>query len=197
MKSKKTIGFVLVATLIVLLGQLWWPTSEKHFREGDIVMRGTGLGVLMATGSIWTHCGILHQENGQWFVYEANQGVQRTPWCKWKTHEFPYFTRVLRPKRPLSTEQSNRVISYCRHAQGCRYDKSYRWSDDRYYCSELVWKAYNNAGIQLSQPRTGQTFLAYYLPPIRKRMIQKGVLPNEPMVPPCDLIRSRQLKRVW
>ena len=54
MKSFKYLSIALLA--IVLVGQLWWPTPENHLREGDIVFRGTGIGVASLTLSKWTHC---------------------------------------------------------------------------------------------------------------------------------------------
>lgn len=200
MRKKHLWCFAALAFLSTIL-YLWWPTPESRLHEGDIVMRGTGPGVAALTFSKWTHCGVLAKEDGEWVVYEANQSVRKTPLPEWKyRHHVPYIFRVLRMKEPLSDEQQQALFGYVKKQMGRSYDNAYRWSDEKQYCSELVWKAYHAAGIELSAPRCADTFLAFDLLPQKKVdaiMKQRGILPKEPMVPPCDLANSSLLKRVW
>ena len=198
MKSFKYLSIALLA--IVLVGQLWWPTPENHLREGDIVFRGTGIGVASLTLSKWTHCGILVKENDIWMVYEAIGPVKKTTLSEWKRHDVPYIFCVMRPKKELSAHQLKQIRQRLNSLSGRRYDNSYRWSDDRQYCSELVWKAYHAAGIDLSTPRKADTFLTFKILPkevVDKVLRKKKINPNDPMVPPCDLVNSNFLKRVW
>lgn len=197
----KTFKYLIIAFLaIVIVGQLWWSTPESHLREGDIVFRGTGIGVASLTLSKWTHCGILVKENGKWMVYEAIGPVKKTSLKKWKRHDVPYFFRVMRPKNELSAQQLMQIRQRLNSLSGRRYDNSYRWSDDRQYCSELVWKAYHAAGIDLSTPRKADTFLTFKILPedvVDKVLRKKNINQDDPMVPPCDLVHSKFLKRVW
>jgi len=197
-KTKIPYPIIIIITIVCLIGQMWWRTPESHLKEGDIVFRGTGIGVAALTLSKWTHCGVVHNENGKWVVVEANQGVQKTPYNKWC--KFPYIIKVKRAKGGLSEANQNKVYQKLKTFMGRRYDKSYGWSDEKLYCSELVWKAYNNAGIELSKPRTIKTFLAYKILPKQKResiIRRKHFIVSDPMVPPCDLVNSNKLRRVF
>ena len=62
----------------------------KALREGDLLFQNTGgeqgRAVQLATGSPWTHVGILFKRDGQWMVYEAVGPVQNTPLDEWTSH---------------------------------------------------------------------------------------------------------------
>ena len=106
----------------------------------------------------------------------------------------------MRPKQPLTSAQLQQIRRRCAGLSGRRYDHAYRWSDDKQYCSELVWKAYHAAGIDLSTPRKASTFLSFKLLPdktINRIGKKKGISLDEPMVSPSGLINSKYLKRVW
>ena len=84
---------------------------------------------------------------------------------------------------------------YCSSVLGKDYDLQFRWSDDKIYCSELVWKAYKHAtGIELCPPRP---FKSYNLKsPTVQRLVKSrygssGQLPlDELAVAPSDLADS-------
>ena len=196
-KSRRLAVVITIIALIgILVGQFFLPVSEKHFREGDIAFRGTNGTLLLFTGSFYTHCGILHKENGTWYVYEAHKGVEKTPWKEWKKEQT--ICKVMRTRKPLTDKQKSKMMQKIRSMKGKRYDQGYFWSDSKMYCSELVWKAYDAAGIQLSTPRKGSTFFASHFRYAQKEMKKKNPnVMNELMVPPSDLVHSRQLKRVW
>lgn len=194
-KCRLWIVIAIIAVIGIYVGQFFLPVSEKHFRDGDIAFRGTNLQLLLFTGSFYTHCGILHKENGTWYVYEACKGVQKTPWKDWKKQ---HICKVMRTKQPLTDEQKSKILHKTSSMMGKPYDKGYVWDDTKMYCSELVWKAYEAAGIQLSTPRKGSTFFASHFRYTQKVMKRKNPnVMNEQMVPPSDLVHSRKLKRVW
>ena len=104
----------------------------------------------------------------------------------------------MRTKEALTDNQKSKMLHKIRSMMGKRYDHGYVWDDSKIYCSELVWKAYDAAGIQLSTPKKGDTFFASHFRYARKVMKKKNPnVMNELMVPPSDLVHSRQLKRVW
>lgn len=195
MKRFKLMAIVTIAVLII---QMWWPTPKSHLMEGDVVFRGTGWGVASLTLSKWTHCGVLHNENGQWVVIEANQGVEKTPLKEWR--KFPYIFKVKRARTRMDEAQLKKISSKAGSYLGRRYDNAYRWSDEKLYCSELVWKAYHSAGVDISKPRTMASFLLFkILPESAKQKIikRKHLSVEDPMVPPSDLVHSFKLRRVW
>lgn len=197
MIMKKTRLFTIV-TAVVLFVQMWWPTPQSHLREGDVVIRGTRWGVAFLTLSKWTHCGVLHNENGRWVVIEAGRGVRKTPLKEWR--RFPYIVKVKRARGRMDDARLRKISSKANSYVGRRYDNAFRWSDEKLYCSELVWKAYHSAGVDISKPRTMDSFLLFkILPESAKQKIikRKHLSMDDPMVPPSDLVHSIKLKRVW
>ena len=87
-----------------------------------------------------------------------------------------------------------RLAHAVRTYAGRPYDGSYRWDDDRIYCSELVAKAWRDAfGEELAEPTPVElgTWAA------RAAQMTNGELVNgTPMVSPADLVRSGRLTRV-
>jgi len=205
MKGKKmkkgaiiSLASVAVVALISLLF-LWWPVSESRLHDGDIVFRGTNWGVATLTASKWTHCGVVFKENGQWIVYDA-VGKRSKPKTLKEWKRFPYIYRVVRPKTPLSEQQLKKAKRYLKNNWNKYYDNSYCWTDNKQYCSELVWKSYHAAGVDLTEPRKVNSFLVYKILPekaIKKIIKQKGFSIEDPMVPPCDLVHSTKVRRVW
>ena len=65
------------------------------------------------------------------------------------------------------------------------------------YCSELVWKAYKAAGIELSAPRKLTDF-DLSSPAVARLMAQRwpGGVPDDVAVSPQDLADSALLERV-
>ncbi len=45
----------------------------------------------------------------------------------------------------LSTQQKQNLAQTAKRYLGKPYDLAFSWSDDRQYCSEVVWKVYQNA----------------------------------------------------
>ena len=57
---------------------------------------------------------------------------------------------VKRLARQLTPEQAAQLRDAARQFEGKPYDLYFEWSDERIYCSELVWKMYQQAlGVQL------------------------------------------------
>lgn len=83
---------------------------------------------------------------------------------------------------------------------GREYDVRFGWDDEKLYCSELVWKFYQQAGIELCPPRK---FRDYDLqrPEVKKIIEQRyGGMDRLPMdekvVAPSDLAASTLLVEV-
>lgn len=164
---------LLLLNLLVLAGTafgLWSlkhggptlsPTEKAALHEGDIVFQQTGgeqgRAVQLATGSPWTHVGILFIENGQWIVYEAVGPVLSTPLNEWTAHgEDGHWVA----KRWVGSEKIDaaqlrvQLHKAGQRFQGLPYDLQFGWSDERIYCSELVWKMYaEGPGVELCKPK--------------------------------------------
>jgi hypothetical protein len=82
---------------------------------------------------------------------------------------------------------------------GRPYDLTFEWSDDRIYCSELVWKAYDRAlGLDIGALQTLRDFNLSD-PAVKAKMHERygDTVPlNEPVISPVAMFRSNLLVTV-
>ncbi|MEZ4601546.1 MAG: YiiX family permuted papain-like enzyme [Syntrophotaleaceae bacterium] len=132
-------------------------SSADQLRDGDIIFhtsRSSQSAVIQeATHSRYSHMGIIFHRNGEPYVFEAVQTVRYTPLKQWiaRGQDGHYVVKGLREARRILTPDA---ISKLRQAadkfQGKSYDLTFEWSDDRIYCSELVWKIYDRGvGVRI------------------------------------------------
>ncbi|MEN2399890.1 YiiX family permuted papain-like enzyme [Flavobacterium sp. MC2016-06] len=124
-------------------GDLIFQTSESSQCEA----------VRIATKSKFSHCGIVFMKDGKQFVFEAVQPVRMTPLEDWITHGRDHKYVVKRLKNAatvLNAQTLQKMKTYGNQFMGKEYDAYFEWTDNRIYCSELIWKIYKNgAGIEL------------------------------------------------
>ena len=76
-----------LAWVCLLFSSLLMAAEENPYalQDGDIVFssssQGQGKAIMEATGSPYTHCGIVQIKDGQFLVLEAVQPVRVTPLC--------------------------------------------------------------------------------------------------------------------
>jgi uncharacterized protein YycO len=162
---QKVLLFVLLGlltSLSIVSYQKFNPIKQEDIQKiqnGDIIfhvsLSGQGKAIQLATKSKYTHCGIIYEENGNFWVYEAIQPVQKTPLKEWiqrgdKQHYV--IKRLKNASNVLIPEVLQKMKDYGKTFQGKNYDIYFSWSDDRIYCSELVWKIYYKiTGIQIGK----------------------------------------------
>jgi hypothetical protein len=142
----------------------WVNWGRSVLRDGDIVFR---LGdaralrgvfplsqfIAKATGSPFSHTGIVAVEDGSPVVYDCSSaGVQRQPFEVWMLD----CVGALGVKR-LKLEHCRRipgVIGYCRakYEQQVPFDFGFHMDDAALYCVELTEKAFRSQGMALSEP---------------------------------------------
>ena len=126
-------------------------------QEGDMIFQTSESqqceAVRIATNSKFSHCGIVFIEKGKKYVFEAVQPVKYTPLETWITHgKEKHFvvTRLKNASAVLNTQTMQKMKAYGNSLNNKDYDLYFEWSDDKIYCSELIWKIYKNgAGIEL------------------------------------------------
>jgi hypothetical protein len=88
-------------------------------------------------------------------VFEAISTVRFTPLPKWIARgSGGHFVikRLKDTKAFLSKQTIDNLRSEALRFMDRKYDMTFEWSDDRIYCSELVWKTYERAlGIKLGE----------------------------------------------
>lgn len=144
---------------MALLATLCWvgQAAALEMREGDIIFhpsRSTqSLAIQQATHSRYSHMGLVLYRDGQLQVFEANARVKYTPLAEWiaRGEGGHYVLKRLREADRLLDEPAlHRLRAEAAPFAGRRYDLTFEWSDQRIYCSELVWKIYQRAlGLEI------------------------------------------------
>ena len=144
------------------------------------------------TDSKYSHVGIIYNKDGNTFVMEAVQPVKMTPIDEFISRGVDSKYTVVRYKGKLDEGQMKRMYDYASAQLGKNYDSKFQWDESSMYCSELVFKIYYNAGIQLCDIHQ---FKDYNLSSedvqnvIRARY-NTEINPNESVVTPVDLYNS-------
>jgi hypothetical protein len=178
---------------------------ESKFKDGDIIFQTSESkqceAVRIATNSKFSHCGIIYDINGQWFVFEAVQPVKLTPLKDWIGHGKgnKYVVKRLKNDSVLTPAILQKMKAYSQQFDGKEYDAYFEWTDNRIYCSELVWKIYKNAaGIELSKLQELKDFNLSdeRVQKIIKERYGNDIPLNEKVVAPSNLADSDLLKTV-
>lgn len=196
----------LAASILAAVGLAQGAPAETAYdlREGDIVFHGTGgeqaEAVRRATGSPYTHCGVVFAENGRLMVLEAVQPVRVTTVAEFQRRSRPGTFHARRLKSPPDAAGLEKAKAWGTRQIGLDYDARFRWSGETLYCSELVWKAFEQAGVRLCEPRRFHDYRLDH-PKVRaliaKRYGSAAKLPkDEPVVAPGDLAESPLLAEV-
>ena len=133
--------------------------DKDEIKDGDIIFHTSlsrqSKAIQLATKSKYSHCGIIYKEGGQYFVFEAVQPVKSTPLDKWiaRGKDGRYVIKRLKnADKVLTAGTLEKMKREGEKFRGKNYDSTFEWSDDRIYCSELVWKIYQRAaGIEVGK----------------------------------------------
>jgi uncharacterized protein YycO len=124
----------------------------SHFKDGDMIFQTSQSeqceAVRIATNSKFSHCGLIYIINGKPYVYEAVQPVKTTPLEEWITHgknDDYVVKRLKNAATVLDKTTIKKMKEYGKTFNNKDYDLYFEWTDDKIYCSELVWKIYKNA----------------------------------------------------
>lgn len=158
--------------------------------------------VRIATNSKFSHCGIIYIQNGQHYVYEAVQPVKMTKLDDWITHgeNKSYVVKRLKNSKSILTKSViEKMKKYGSKFSNKNYDLYFGWSDDKIYCSELVWKIYKNgANIELCSLEKLKNFNLKNpkVQTIMNERYGKNVPLEEDVVAPSQLVDSKILETI-
>ncbi len=138
------------------VGQL---LKEDVLQNGDLIFHTSlsrqSMAIQLATKSEYSHCGLIYKADGQYFVLEAVQPVGLTPLDKWIArgkHGKYVVKRLKEADRILKPDVLNKMKEIGNSMIGKNYDFGFGWSDERIYCSELIWKIYQKAtGLKIGK----------------------------------------------
>lgn len=189
-------------TLLIDARALKQPSHS--YRTGDLIFQ-TNKGpqskaVNLATHSAYSHVGMILKKDHQTMVLEAVQPVKITPLKEWIARGVNGQYEVLRARKPLEIKDTQaRLDSMSEAIVGKPYDLLFEWSDEKWYCSELVWKVYKEVyGIELCKLKKLKDFDLTH--PYVQRIMTQRYGANYPLdqyvVAPQDLYESSLLVKV-
>jgi uncharacterized protein YycO len=177
--------------------------SAPAFEEGDIIFHTSrssqSVAIQQATKSPYSHMGIVLRRGGQLTVFEASATVRYTPLEAWIARGAGGRYVLKRIEHGLTQAQQAALRKAARPYENKRYDLTFEWSDERMYCSELVWKLYQCVlGIEIGKLEELRDFDltgAAVKQKIRERY--KGKLPlDEPVISPAAMFNAVNLKTI-
>lgn len=147
-----------ICTIIFCL-LLCYVCHSQDIHNGDLIFQTStssqSKAIQLATGSRYSHCGIIYKEGKHFFVFEAVQPVKRTPLDKWiaRGKDGHYVIKRLKNADKILTPATLQKMKKVGDSfTGKNYDLTFEWSDDKIYCSELIWKIYQRAtGIEIGK----------------------------------------------
>jgi len=181
---------------------------EENFENGDIIFQtslsGQSDAIQLATHSKYSHCGIVFWEAGQCFVAEAGKQVTLTPIDNFiERGENRHFVvkRLKHSNKVFTTPETLEKMTTLFHDRfsGKPYDLYFEWSDDKIYCSELVWKLYKETvNIEIGELQRLRDFdLSNAVVKEKMNERYKGNIPlDEKVISPARMFESDQLVTV-
>jgi len=196
---------ILILSLLALL-PAWFAYGEplaSVVKNGDIIfhisLSSQSIAIQRATGSRYSHMGMILFRNGSPMVFEAIQTVRYTPLKKWvERGEGGHFVvkRVADADRVMTRTAIQKLKDQARSFEGKPYDMTFEWSDARIYCSELVWKIYERAlGIQIGELQRLREFRLDD-PAVRRKMKERygtAIPMHERVIAPGAMFNSTKL----
>lgn len=185
--------FLFVILSIALLGfmavQIHSKPNSKNLKEGDIVFQTSTSQqaplIIAATHSPWSHCGIIIEKADGLYVLEAVSTVKLTPYDQWVKRGKGGIVKV---KRYTDESIKTKYKKYL----GQPYDTAFKFGNDKWYCSELVYDIYKKQlGVELCEPRPVSD---YSIKGAEQELKKRGITKSQLVVAPCDLYDSKQLK---
>jgi len=190
----------------------WLPKKDLAqlydvpWKDGDLIFQTSlssqSRAIQLATHSAYSHCGLLFQQKGKWYVLEAVQPVKSTPLAAWiKRGKDGHYVlkRLKNAQNILNSTVLQKMQAVGKSFLGKKYDLTFEWSDDKIYCSELIWKVYQRgAGIEIGPLQRLRDFDLTH-PTVQQKMRERygANLPlDEYVISPAALFDAELLETV-
>ena len=134
-------------------------TDIDEIKNGDLIFQtslsGQSKAIQLATKSKYSHCGLIYKDGNDFYVFEAVQPVKLKPLGKWiaSGQDGKYvIKRLINADQVLTPAALIKMKQVGKQFIGKNYDLTFEWSDDKIYCSELIWKIYKRStGIEIGK----------------------------------------------
>ena len=181
--------------------------KEQAIQNGDIIFQTSkstqSKAIQLATSSKYSHMGIIYKDKGKYHVFEAVQSVKLTPLQKWierGDNDHYVIKRLKNANQLLSSKTLKKMKLIGEKYKGKNYDIHFEWSDEKIYCSELVWKIYNEAtGVEIGELKELSSFNleSKDVQKIMKQRYGDNIPLNEKVISPADMFNSKELITVF
>lgn len=130
-------------------------TDNGELKNGDLIFQTSlslqSQAIQLATKSKYSHCGLIYKTGNDYYVFEAVQPVKLTPLARGKDGKF-VIKRLKNADKVLTQSTIEKMKKIGDQFKGKNYDLTFEWSDDKIYCSELIWKIYQQAtGLEIGK----------------------------------------------
>ena len=196
----------LLVPALVLVASLCHG-ADFPLKEGDLVFQSFRSdqteAVELATSSPYAHIGMILWHDNRLMVYEAFGSVKFTAVDSWiKRDQGRHFVvrRLKNANGILTTENLAKLESVALTFDGRLFDFDLNWSDERIYCSELIWKIYDRAlKIDIGSLRELKDF-DLSSPEVQNKLKERfprGAPLDETVISPQDIFQSPLLTTVY
>jgi hypothetical protein len=148
---------LIIAVVLVAISAPRAAPLDDQLMEGDLIFQNSrstqSAAILGATGSPYTHMGIIVRKGGDLVVLEAGATVRETNLRSWTAsgvggHHAVYRMQGLEPAKRVA------MIESARRYLGRPYDIFFDFDGEAIYCSELPYLAFAAAGIPIGKVQT-------------------------------------------
>jgi len=178
----------------------------EDFREGDVIFQTTNSrqaeAIRLTTKSLYTHIGIVYESEEGLYVYESNRSVRTRSLravIESGIDQKYVVKRLIECDRLLTDKAIANMKKVGDQYLGRLYDSFFEWSDERFYCSELVWKIFDEGlGIKLCELKELRDYdLDQTLINRLKDKFNENIPWQEEVVTPIDIFNSKYLVEVF
>ncbi len=200
---------VVTTSILLFMSQLLGCVAESAYEaaNGDLIFHTStssqSAAIQLATKSEYSHMGIVYVRDGRPVVFEAVQPVKATPLDEWiaRGEDGHYVVkRLSNAASVLTPDALARMQEIGEGFTGKRYDQYFEWSDERIYCSELVWKVYERGlGVEIGKLQVLGDF-DLSSPTVRQKLKERwGSNPplEEEVISPAAMFESELLVEVY
>jgi hypothetical protein len=142
----------------------WAEFAREYLQDGDVVFRlgrsyspyGCYTSRMLAniSASPFSHDGIVCREHDRVWVYDVEtEGVRKIPFEVWMIDVTPSRWAIKRLK-PEHRDRIPLILAFCEESyqKNIPFDFTFAPGDDKFYCTEMVERAFQSAGLPLSAP---------------------------------------------
>lgn len=200
------ISILLLGAALIVSTTLFAAKDEVGtvaLKNGDLLFQSLDCGPLCeqieaSLQTPYSHLGIVYIDATGIKVIESTKRTQITPLDAWLRQGRGRGADLFRLR---SSQQQpgygEAIVNAAMKFLGRDYDDDWEWSDDKLYCSEMVWKSFfNGLKLRLSSPKDYYDELAKASNALFWQGYFRGAIPHRLGVSPKDLAGSRYLERL-